>query len=489
MRITNQMVTNNALNNLSKNQSQMSKLSEQYTTQSLIQRPSDDPVIAVKSLKYRSQLSRIGQYTNKNIPDAKGWMDMTQDTLTNMSGMLTSISTYCSQGANGTMTTTARNDIAKYLKEIKDQIYYEGNTDYAGRYIFSGYRTDRSLTFTEGNSNMKYSINEKFNSSDISSKSVVIPPANAQDMPTTEDVRRIRLAYGSVSDENPSKSTITLTIPGNPPTQRVITPNVVGKAGDAGAYQPADDEVNYIAETGELIIGKGLHATFDTATSIDVNYEKTGFAKGDIRPENYFNCSDITNANADPALDKTIVYTISNQKIEYEVNAGQKIAVNVQGKDVFTPAIGRDIDELIASLQDTIDVEKRQEELKKKIDDPNTPPGDLDGLKRQLEQVDVEVSLKQGNLRKYFEQGKTQFGKHQEKLGEVTSDLGSRYERLELNYNRLKEEELTVSEYMSKNEEADVAEVLIKYSASEFTYNLSLAAASKLLKQTLLDFL
>ena len=75
MRITNQMMTNNMMSNVSKNKTKLDNLDNQYTSGDRIQRPSDDPIIAVRTLKLRTTLSELNQYLDKNIPDALSWMD------------------------------------------------------------------------------------------------------------------------------------------------------------------------------------------------------------------------------------------------------------------------------------------------------------------------------------------------------------------------------------------------------------------------------
>ena len=53
---------------MQKNKVAYDKYLQQYTTQKKIQRPSDDPTIAVRALKYRTTISEIDQYL-KNIEE------------------------------------------------------------------------------------------------------------------------------------------------------------------------------------------------------------------------------------------------------------------------------------------------------------------------------------------------------------------------------------------------------------------------------------
>ena len=69
------------------------------------------------------------------------------------------------------------------------------------------------------------------------------------------------------------------------------------------------------------------------------------------------------------------------------------------------------------------------------------------------------------------------------------ADAGSRYVRLELTDSRLDSQLVDTKELMSNNEDADLAEVIINYTAADAIYNASLNAASKIVKNTLLDFI
>ena len=70
MRITNNIILHNTSININGNKGNVDTLNNQMTSQKKIQRPSDDPVTAIRALRLRSTLSEIDQYYEKNIPDA-----------------------------------------------------------------------------------------------------------------------------------------------------------------------------------------------------------------------------------------------------------------------------------------------------------------------------------------------------------------------------------------------------------------------------------
>ena len=62
MRITNGIMMNNCLNNINKNKLQMDKIYTQIESQKLFQKPSEDPIAAIRSLRLRSTYTEIEQY-------------------------------------------------------------------------------------------------------------------------------------------------------------------------------------------------------------------------------------------------------------------------------------------------------------------------------------------------------------------------------------------------------------------------------------------
>ena len=62
MRITNKMMSGNSLANINTNKEYLDKLNNQMATEKKITRPSDDPIVAIRALRLRSNLSEITQY-------------------------------------------------------------------------------------------------------------------------------------------------------------------------------------------------------------------------------------------------------------------------------------------------------------------------------------------------------------------------------------------------------------------------------------------
>ena len=137
MRVTNSMISNSAQTHIGNAKSSLLKYEEQFTSEKKIQRPSDDPTVAVRSLKYRSTISQIKQYVEKNVEDGLSWMDTTESAMKNINSILVNMKGYLDQGANDYLAQDERNSVLSVLKQYVSSVFEdEANADYSGRYVF-----------------------------------------------------------------------------------------------------------------------------------------------------------------------------------------------------------------------------------------------------------------------------------------------------------------------------------------------------------------
>ncbi len=160
MRITNNMLISNMMLNLSGNLSKTQKYMNQLATGKKISLPSDDPIVASKSLKLRTDVAEIQQY-RRNTDDATSWMEITEATMGQINEVLQRLREITNQAANGTNTDDDLKKITAESKQLNEQLVHLANATYAGRYVFSGYKTDKALMDKDGNFNIDISNSEK----------------------------------------------------------------------------------------------------------------------------------------------------------------------------------------------------------------------------------------------------------------------------------------------------------------------------------------
>ena len=116
MRITNGMMMNTTKLNINNNKVSVDRLNTQMSTQKKITKPSDNPLIAIKSLRLSATLTQIKQYYENNIKDANSWMDVTETALTNMKDIFTDAYRLCVNGSTDVLTEEDRQTVLEQLK-------------------------------------------------------------------------------------------------------------------------------------------------------------------------------------------------------------------------------------------------------------------------------------------------------------------------------------------------------------------------------------
>lgn len=137
MRVTQSMLSNNFLKHISNNYDKMGKIQEQMNTQKKITRPSDDPVVAMKGIAYRTSLTEVQQF-KRNFSEAHNWLDNTDAALDQATKALQRIRELTVKAANGTLESDQREAIAKEIEQLRDQIKEIGNTQVGDKYLFNG---------------------------------------------------------------------------------------------------------------------------------------------------------------------------------------------------------------------------------------------------------------------------------------------------------------------------------------------------------------
>lgn len=509
MRITNKIMQRNNLANINTNKIYQDKLSTQMSTQKKVNRPSDDPVVAIRALRLRSSVTEITQYYSKNIPDAESWLDVTEDALKNMSEIVTKMIEQCTKGSNGDLTSKDREIILEQLKALGEEVYVTGDADYAGRYVFTGYRTDTSLSFTE-DSDTPYEITEQLDNSAIDVLTKVdfgnIMNWNASNYTTLTDadeqaiesleIYRFRLAYNDC-DENYLPSITYKDAAGNDVT---INTTMVHSYAEPSPYTQvaADpDAAIYVPETGEVLLGANKYqelmaikddvATVNNEGEIRVTYQKANWEVGDLRPEHYFYCK------SDPGTDEEIEYNatflqgeVEKQAIEYDVGFNQTIRVNSTADECFQHGIGREVDDLVVALREVLELEVVKSNIEKEMEKEGA---DVDKLQEQLDAVEKALTLSKDKSQKLFESGITSFQGYLDDVNLCITNCGTRSSKLELIENRMQSQKTTFETLKSENEDADITEVAIKLSSAELTYEAALMATGKVMQTTLLNFI
>lgn len=325
-------------------------------------------------------------------------------------------------------------------------------------------------------------------------------------------LHRIRLSYDNINDTAP-----TLSLGGNPLTDITWTEKVddghgnmidktqnatvnqtmvsINAAGKDAAYAPlGDNEIRFIPETGELLLGDNVYkAMMESDDTLRVNYDKSQWAKGDLNPEHYFACTK-TVPNGDPAK---IVYntgangenTVADQKIEYDIGYNQKVQVNTNAYECFDPNMQQDINDLRDAIDQLENIENTVANLKEYRTKYEEGTDEYKMLTRQIAAAEKAYGYIRDDVQKRFEHAVTKKQGYLDEADLAITSSGTRSARLDLAKNRLMEQKTTYESLQSENEDSDATEVTVQLKSVQLSYEAALLATSKILQTTLLNYL
>lgn len=539
MRMTNKIIQNNSLYNINNNKVLQDKLSTQLSTQKKLTRPSDDPVIAIRALRLRSDVSQIKQFYEKNAPDAESWIKVTSDALNTTTEVINSMIEQATKGSNKDLGYEDLDIITTQLKALKDEFYATGNVDFAGRYVFTGFRTDTTLTYTEDTiqdftitEQIKVSAFDTLNYTNLDnldgmSRENYDPVADGIGQVEADiqndDMYRLRVSYDnlkSAADGQDFKLTYVSDATTVPPTETdLISANAgnlvyISSTADPNPYEEMqsgnyDDKAILIPETGELLVGKDLYESISTNpnitvdTQLRVSYEKNSWKDGDLRPQHYFACENTDenikynqedyvigyDANNEPIMDKYIPVDKVSQVIEYDVGYNQKIRINTTADEVFTMNVDRDIDDIEQALAQLEKINTSRDNLKNMLDGMAENEPGYDNLKATYDAADKAFTYIRENVQKKFENLITKVQGNLDATSVAITDNGTRGSRLDLVSNRLMTQKTTFETLQSSNEDVDVTEVTVQLTSMGYTYQSALMATSKIMQNSLMNYI
>src|SRR5690554_2462218 len=127
MRVTQSMLSGNMLRNLSNSYAKMGKIQDQIITGKKVNRPSDDPVVAMKGINYRTELNNVEQYA-RNIGEAYNWLDTTDDTFDKIGSALHRTKELLVQASSDTLTNEDREKVNSEFQQLREHVRDLANT-------------------------------------------------------------------------------------------------------------------------------------------------------------------------------------------------------------------------------------------------------------------------------------------------------------------------------------------------------------------------
>jgi flagellar hook-associated protein 3 FlgL len=521
------MMTTNLLLNVNRNLQKMSNMQDQLATGKRISKPSDDPVLASKILARKTDLSELDQY-DKNTRDALGWMEITEKAIEDNGDLLQRVRELTVQAANGTNTASDTQKIAEEIKNLKEQLISNGNATFAGRYIFSGFSTDKALLKKDGSYNIDvddYAINNKpivkyeisvGESMDVMTSGLSIyepiPSSNVmtESFPTGKiEGTASRKGYLTVTfdfDLDYTAANLDVTIGG--------TPYNVDTAGLSGLAKPISKEAvitaynnalgangtAYFNQSNELVIEAGLPgaaaASGMSAAGVTITSTVPGFDKVEAVINNG------TNNFVDPLP--------ADQGIFEEVLRNNSLNIIVNGvsrkvKPDATLVSPFDVADYVTHMQTRFDTAFNGNKVnisvvagQLTVETVNTSPGTQPTLvvdfpraheNQLIKDMDQLISLLEVGDHTGLSTHLGVIDGHMENMLSLRADIGARNNRLELTAKKIASNSVTFTGMLSDAQDADMAEIIMLLKNAENVYKASLSTGARVIQPSLLDFL
>jgi len=444
-RITFTTMYDTSMRNLQQNLVKLNSLDEQIMSERKINRPSDNPIGFTEALKYTNVLSALKQQ-QLTMNDGQVYMTVLENTHNSMNKAFSRCQELAVQASNDTVNHEQRLFTNLEVRQLLEQIVANSQTKHKDGYIFSGKWTNQPPYEIKKGEAIYY---EGYKSTKPSSTPPIANPnpSNQYGDPDFDPAKpifdpdqtiTIQLYDANYNDPN------LVEIPSNPLVQRIIPGSVSGLNGlqEKSHVVPPDDpsvvadyEIDYINGTITLLSEAAKRAFFDSdPTSADF---------GELKPE-----------NERPLMQFDYIYRNSidmTGEIYREIDTGITMKINSNRDALFGKGGEKDTDsfkEIISLMQGLW--YNDQPQISKSIDNIDV------ARKRNLAEQAVE---------------------------------GARLNRIDLTFDRNEDLTITNTGARSDIEDVELAEALTQFSLAEAVYNASLYATSKLMQQSLMNFL
>ena len=153
-RVSNQLRSDTARNQITRTQSSLMKAQNELTTGKRLSAPSDDPGDAALAIQIRKTLEQREAFAT-NLANGKTQLSEVDATLGDVSDLLLQAQQTASANVGDGVTQDARESAAAVVKSIYTQLISLGNKSFGGSYLFAGDKLDRA-PFEENAGGVKF---------------------------------------------------------------------------------------------------------------------------------------------------------------------------------------------------------------------------------------------------------------------------------------------------------------------------------------------
>ncbi|MCL1845411.1 MAG: hypothetical protein FWF77_05875 [Defluviitaleaceae bacterium] len=503
MRVTNHMIFGNSMNNIWRNARHLNNLVTQIETGKRIQRPSDDPLLSARALRYRTILAETEQFL-RNSQQGMAWMEVSEAAFNSiLTGSATSPSlmqriyeTLVRGAQTGTNTLEEHQVFVAEMRQYFDQMFgVDMNQTYLGRYVFSGFHTNQPPVLKNDWPGRSFIISQNFSANAVQRADAIFRES-ATAMPDVIHTNIIKLPYTHVNFDPAANvagaAEIGITLADGTQFHIITMDSTVENAYRPEGFFTTDDDppvqlpiIHHLRDTGELIVSDEVKQLIIGAGGLSVVYEKSDLVAGELNPIVYFETSEIINGEA-------VNFNTRGQNIQMEISPMAYITINTLARDTLSADLFADLRRLfdfVDSLAPS-DPAVIREHLRTHARDEDGQPltdGALDAAVATF--LGDERAAFAGAVHNRFDNMLRTVKDHIAQAQRQHSQLGARMARLEMVSIRLEEDEVAYTDLMSQNEDVDLSAAIMRKAAAEAIFNHSLRAIAITTQLTLADFI
>lgn len=427
-RITNSMLSSNYLRNMNRNMNNMKALQNQLASGKEINKASDNPYKASRSMQLHAEISYNKQF-NENIKDTTNWLDTTDTALSQLGNIFGRIETLLVNAGNGAYGDDERTAIQDEIKEKVNELSQVLNTSFDGSYIFGGTKTGSKPT-TVVNGVLEYADKD------------------GSGIGNSGNVTAYKKADGTIT----TSATITNTA-------YVLTSTDI--TGLQTELSSSTDDVRK-AELDELIALGVNGSAYKNADGIITTSATTANTKYALNSSDLENLKTELETAVDPRkteinnlLEKSVILNQIGSDLQVDISEGVKSSYNKTAIDVleFTDKNGKaiNVSELLSNIISDLGSDGNANNL------ITTHLKDIQSVTANLLQKRSGVGSMQNRMDSAETNNETQ------------------------NYN--------MTDILSKTEDIDFAEKTMEYSMMQTVYTAALQTSAKILPMTILSYL
>lgn len=454
MRVTQNMLTQQFLYNLTNNSQRLQQLQNELSSGKVLNSPSDNPLAVSQDMAIRTTLQQTNSYQS-TISSGLSWMKTTSSAVQTIISNLQTLQGNVLQGINATnQNPSALNGLAQTAQQLVNQVYSTLQTKAGNRYVFGGEQTQTDPS-TYASTNTQ-AIQDAFDtpgagtgSSGVSSSSPASPIAS------------------SLSDPN------HLLQPG---VQYSLKLNATSVASNgvvqAGTIQIVDPSGNTVANAA---------ISSSTAPGATVTLSGTGSQKGQTLSLTLGKTFQLASGTTTGTYTQTDALTATNgttSDLNLQVAPGVELPVNLRATSMLLTIPQGANQTLQSTLNDVVNNLNGLSKDAASIQSSSSSAA-------QLQTAQTDFQTRQANLQTDL----ANLTANTDNVTNLNAGLGARMQRLQALQQQMSQYSKTLSNQQSNLEDANMAQVITQFSTDQNVYQAALKMGAEVMLPSLISFL